>query len=168
MKPCEKYQGLVVGPDGQTVADPFGIIPTLGDYEEWRAVTATIITRVERELVREQQVTGVIDSTNAAMVANLSVRWEAMGSAIVQSFDFNFTWAPAIVEMVDLARDAACLLGEVEARVIAAGGGASSTPAAPVRPAEGKSVIDQALSLAFLGGAVFGLYWLSQRGKTTP
>ena len=43
--PCDKYQGLVVGPDGQTVADPYGMFPTLADYSEWREVADRILTR---------------------------------------------------------------------------------------------------------------------------
>ncbi len=134
--PCDKYQGLVVGPDGQTVADPYGMIATLGDYEEWRAVASNLIARAVAELEREFAETGALDEADAAPVADLETRWANLGGAIAQSFE-NFpelSWAGPIVKMVELARDAACQIGIIEARTVAKGGDESDIPEPPPMP----------------------------------
>lgn len=164
--PCDKYQGLVVGPDGQTVSDPFGFVPTLADYEEWRAVTIGIIERAEQELAREVQVRGAVSESEAAAVESLRVRWDAMGNAIVQSFEFNFTWGPSIVEMVGLAQDAACQLGEVEARIVEAGGAESKLPTQPDRPSKkGAKGGGKGAGLGLVLGIGFALYLMGERKR---
>ncbi len=158
--PCEKFQGLVVGPDGQTVADPYGWVPTLADYEEWREVALGIFRRIDKELEREKAVTGEADDT---VLKSLRARWDDLGTAVTQSFSFNFTWGPSINKMVTLAQDAACELGQVEARTIAGGGGAAS--GIPSKPEGKKSWLDSAASLMLVVGVVGGLWWLSQKGR---
>lgn len=135
--PCDKYQGLVVGPDGQTVADPYGLVPTLGDYEEWRAVVLGLIEQSEAELQREREVRGTVAPDDAAAVEALRVRWDELGNAFVASFDWDITWGPDISRMVQLGQDAACQLGIVEARIVAAGGSEGAPKPAKPRPSSG-------------------------------
>ena len=131
--PCEKYQGLVVGPDGQTKADPYGIVPTLGDYEEWRGVAERLLDRAEAELQREFETHGALMPEDAAPLEALRDRFNQTWNAIAQAFaDFpDLGWGDNIQTMVDIAAEAACQLGIIEARIIEAGGEPNDIPAKP-------------------------------------
>lgn len=127
MTPCQKYQYLVRGPDGQTVADPYGMVPTLGDLEEWKTVVSSILRRVRQELERGGD----------SVPGNLRQRYEGIAARAddlpsAWSFDLNTTYGPAIVEAVKVAQDAACLLGQVEQAIVDAGGEAMDEPTKPV------------------------------------
>jgi len=157
--PCDKYQGLVVGPDGQTASDPYGKLATIADYEEWRAVASNLIDKAETELDRLFQRFGAPDEDTAAPVLNLRQRWEQLGSAISQSFQTfpEIGWAGSVVNMVELAKDAACQIGVVEARIIELGGIPSDYPT-PTKPKKsGGSKGGGFLLLAVLFGAGYFL-----------
>ncbi len=112
---CDKYQGLVIGPDGQTVADPYGMLPTIADYEEWREVADSILNRVEAELTLAFEHHGALPEAIFGPADKVRERWDDMGSAVDQLLDPNsITWGPTIVAMIDIARDAACQIGLVE------------------------------------------------------
>lgn len=131
--PCDKFQGLVVGPDGQTVQDPWGMLPTLGDYEDWRGVARGLIDRAEAELSAYFEAHGAVPEDLAGPVLGLGERWEALGGAVKQAFQ-NFgavTWSDSIQRMVTLARDAACQIGIVEAARIELGGTEADIPTPP-------------------------------------
>lgn len=131
VEPCDKYQGLVRGPDGQTVADPYGMIPTLGDYEEWYEVAGRLVARAEKELKRERDLVGPanMDPADVATVAALRQSYADMGGALWQLLaPDDVTWGPSIVRVVELAREAACQIGVIEARVVAQGGSTSVAP----------------------------------------
>lgn len=140
VEPCDKYQGLVRGPDGQTVADPYGMLPTLGDYEEWYEVAGRLLTRAESELKRERALVGPanMDAADVATVAALRERYSDMGGALWQLIaPDDVTWGPAIVRVVELAREAACQIGVIEARILAQGGSGAVVPTGGV--GQGKS-----------------------------
>jgi hypothetical protein len=150
--PCDKYQGLVVGPDGQTAADPYGLIATVGDYEEWRTVADVLIRRAEDELARENAVRGSIEPNAAATVLGLRQQWDDMGGWVAQSFQqMNFSWGPSIVAMVELAKNGACEFGIIEARIIEAGGTGAVVPTVPARTKGGGKAVGKA------GGKGIGL-----------
>lgn len=116
--PCDKYQHLVVGPDGQTVESPWGMIPTAGDYEDWRGVADRIIGQAESALLALFEKNGALLPEVAEPVEALRLRWQQMGGAIadlLKTFP-EMTWGPSIASAVELARDAACQLGIVEAQ----------------------------------------------------
>jgi hypothetical protein len=111
------------------------MIPTLGDYEEWRAVADVLITRAEAELTRFFEEHGAIPEPWYLPVEAVRNRWDGMGGALQQSLtDPQFTWAPAIVSMVDIAKDGACQIGVVEAERIRLGGEPSNIPDPPAIP----------------------------------
>lgn len=141
VQPCDKYQGLVVGPDGQTVTDPFGMLPTLADYEEWRGVALGLIERAEAELQRAFEEHGAPPEEIWQPVEAVRKRWEDMGSALDQSLQLDdMTWGSDIVAMVEIARDAACQIGVVEAFRVELGGEPSNVPTRPrPRPGGGSS-----------------------------
>jgi hypothetical protein len=155
--PCDKYQGLVVGPDGQTVADPYGKLATIVDYEEWRAVASNLIDKVEAELQRMFDKYGAPDEETAGPVLSLRERWNELGSAISQSIQTfpEISWAGSIVSMVELAKDAACQIGVVESRIIELGGIPNDYPTPPARPASGGKGKGTALMLVILGLGYF-------------
>lgn len=138
--PCDKYQGLVVGPDGQTVADPYGMLPTLSDYEEWRGVADNLITRAEAELTRYFEEHGAIPEEVYTPVEAVRARWDEMHGAIGQAFaDFpQVGWGSTIEKMVQIARDGACQIGVVEADRVELGGMPTDTPT-DTRPANGST-----------------------------
>lgn len=138
--PCDKYQGLVVGPDGQTVADPYGMLPTLSDYEEWRGVADNLITRAEAELTRYFEEHGAIPEEVYTPVEAVRARWDEMHGAIGQSFaDFpQISWGSTIEKMVQIARDGACQIGVIEAERVELGGFEEPHPS-DTRPANGGS-----------------------------
>jgi hypothetical protein len=137
--PCDKYQGLVVGPDGQTVADPYGMLPTLADYEEWRGVADNLITRAEAELTRFFEEHGAIPEDIYIPVEAVRARWDEMHNAIGQAFaDFpQVSWGSTIEKMVQIARDGACQIGVVESDRVLLGGEPTDTPTDVDRPANG-------------------------------
>lgn len=164
VQPCDKYQGLVVGPDGQTVADPYGFVPTLADYEEWRSVALNLIERAEAELQRNFELHGALMPEDAAPVESLRVRYDALGSTIDQAFSFDdITWGPAIVQMVELARDAACQIGVVEQRIIDDGGDPNDIPAVPKPGASGKSSSKGTGKGMGLGLVLLAVAWWASR-----
>jgi hypothetical protein len=124
VEPCDKYQGLVVGPDGQTVADPYGILPTIADYEEWHEVALSIIERAEAERTAAYELFGALPEEIWQPLDLIRERWAAMGGAMAQLLNPNAVlWGSTIVKMVEIARDAACQLGLIEVfRVEIAGG----------------------------------------------
>lgn len=137
VKPCDKYQGLVVGPDGQTVTDMWGVLPTLGDYEEWRGVAHGLITRAETELTKWFEEHGAIPDDLYLPVEAVRARWDAMGGVLEQSFtDPTFLWSSDITKMVEIAKDAACQIGVVEAERVKLGGTPTDlpTPRDPMPP----------------------------------
>lgn len=139
VEPCEKYQGLVVGPDGQTVTDPFGMLPTLADYEEWRGVADQLIKRADAEVTKFFEEHGAPPEEIWRPVEALRVRWDDMGSAVEQAFQLDdMTWGSDIVAMVEIARDAACQIGVVEAARVELGGEPSEIPTKP-KPKPGGS-----------------------------
>lgn len=112
---CDKFQGLVIGPDGQTVADPYGMLPTIADYEEWREVADHIITRAEAEQTRAFEEHGAPPEEIWRPLEAVRQRWDEMGSAVDQLLaPDSMTWGPTIVAMVDIARDGACQIGLIE------------------------------------------------------
>jgi hypothetical protein len=131
--PCDKYQGLVAGPDGQTVTDPYGLVPTLGDYEEWRGVADQLLTRAEAELQREFETGGALMPEDVAPVEALRDRWNETYNAVAQAFaDFpQISWGPNIDAMVQIASEAACQIGIIEARIVEAGGAPNELPERP-------------------------------------
>lgn len=115
MEPCDKYQGLVVGPDGQTVADPYGILPTIADYEEWHAVVLGIIERAEAERTAAYELYGALPEEIWQPLDLIRERWADMGGAMAQLLSPNAVlWGSTIVKMVEIGRDAACQLGLIE------------------------------------------------------
>jgi hypothetical protein len=135
--PCDKYQALVVGPDGQTVTDPFGILPTLADYEEWRGVADVLIQRADAEVSTYFEEHGAPPEEIWQPVEALRVRWDNMGTAVEQAFQLDdLTWGSDIVAMVEIARDAACQIGVVEAARVELGGMESDIPTQP-KPSSG-------------------------------
>lgn len=160
--PCDKYQGLVVGPDGQTVSDPWGMLPTLGDYEDWRGVARGLIDRAEAELTAYFNAHGAVPEEIANPVLALGERWADLGGAVKQAFS-NFgaiTWSDSIQQMVTLARDAACQLGVVEAERVALGGTEADIPTAPKpKPTGSGKGKGLGLMILLLGA---GWYWGSK------
>ncbi len=157
--PCDKYQGLVVGPDGQTVADPYGMIPTLGDYEEWRGVALALIERAERELDRERELglTPTVDSLASVQLQRQT--WESMGGALWQSLqEFNLTWGASIRAMVAIAQGAACNIGIIEARIVAGGGNVADDIPTPPDPPAGKGSKTGGLGVGLLAVAALFLF----------
>lgn len=136
--PCDKYQGLVIGPDGQTVADPYGMIPTVADYTEWRHVARTLLDRAEQELLRAFELYGALDPDWDAGTRAAEARWQAMGGWMQQTLNMNFTWGGSIADMVSVAQAAACEIGVIEARIVAMGGDDSDIPTPPVNTGGGK------------------------------
>lgn len=138
--PCDKYQDLVVGPDGQTVTDPFGLLPTMADYEEWRGVADTLIKRADNEVTKFFEEHGAPPEEIWQPVEALRVRWDNMGTGMEQQFTLDdLTWGSDIVAMVEIARDAACQIGVVEAARVELGGEPSDIPTQPKRPSGGGS-----------------------------
>lgn len=137
---CDKYQGLVVGPDGQTVADPYGMLPTIADYEEWRTVADNILQRVEAELELAFEHHGAIPDDIFSPADKVRERWDDMGSAVDQLLaPDSITWGPTIVSMVDIARDAACQIGLVEKYRVELGDEPADNIPTPVVPTNGSS-----------------------------
>jgi hypothetical protein len=137
---CDKYQGLVIGPDGQTVADPFGMLPTMADYEEWRQVADQIITRAEDQLTRGFEEHGALPEEIFQPVEAVRLRWDEMGSVAAQLLaPDNVLWGSTIVSMVDIARDGACQIGLVEKWRVDLGGMEADDIPTPVVPTNGSS-----------------------------
>ena len=135
VKPCDKFQYLVVGPDGQTVDDMWGMLPTMGDYEEWRGVAQGLLARAETELTKWFEEHGAIPDEIYLPVEAVRARWDAMGGVVEQSFtDPTFLWSSDITAMVEIAKDAACQIGVVEDYRVKAGGMPTDLPAKPPRP----------------------------------
>ncbi len=146
----EKFSHLVPKPVGPT--DVFG----WSAYAERKAAADRIHGYIEQALAAKP---AAADSISG--LAKYRAAYEELP---------NSTWWTATPdeELVAMAQanaeDGACILELVEDRT-----GATPVPASGTAGGGGKSIIDQALSLAFLGSALFGMYWLSQRGKTnTP
>jgi hypothetical protein len=155
VKPCDKFQSLVVGPDGQTVTDPYGMIPSWADYEDWRAVTDSILTRAEGEITRWYEEHGAVPEEIYKPVEAVRERWDATGTVVEQLFSpDSLSWGPEIVSMVVIAQDAACQIGEVEFYRVQAGGKPSNVPA---RPANGNGSSSKGASSSKGGGKGMGL-----------
>lgn len=158
--PCDKYQGLVYGPDGQTVADPYGMIPTLADYTEWREVARSILERANQQLGQEFEEHGALTEEETDTLGMLNAEWEEMGGWFEKAMaDMNWSWGPSINEVVRLAQDAACELGVIEARRVAKGGDWSDDiPTPPVdgttTPGKGKGAKGGGIGLVLLLGLV--------------
>lgn len=155
--PCDKYQGLVVGPDGQTVADPYGMFPALSDYSEWREVADRILTRAELLLEREAAEFGPLTPSEVDPLEAVRETWNAEGNAFYQSFkEFNWLWGSSISKMVANAQAAACQLGIIEARIVEKGGEAPDDIPTQPEPKQGKGAKVGGLGVGLLAiGALF-------------
>ncbi len=155
--PCDKYQGLVVGPDGQTVADPYGMFPTLADYSEWREVADRILTRAEDQLAREAKDFGPLAPADVDALEAVRETWNAEGNAYWQAFkEFNWLWGASISKMVVVAQQAACQLGIIEARIVAKGGEAADDVPTQPEQKQGKGAKVGGLGVGLLAiGALF-------------
>lgn len=163
--PCDKYQGLVVGPDGQTVADPYGVLPTLSDYEEWRGVADNLITRAEAEMQLLFEEQGAIAEDVWKPLEAVRLRWDEMHGAIGQAFaDFpQVGWGSTIEKMVQIARDAACQIGVIEAERIEYGGEPQDTPTMPDRNGNGGAKAKGGKGMGGLLLILAAAYFVSER-----
>jgi hypothetical protein len=111
------------------------MLPTLADYEEWRGVADSLITRAEAELQLLFEEYGAPAEEVAQPLLDVRARWDEMHGAIGQAFaDFpQVSWGPTIERMVQIARDGACQIGVIEAERVALGGIPGDTPTMPDR-----------------------------------
>lgn len=155
---CDKYQTLVFGPDGQTVADPFGVLPTVADYEEWREVANSILGRAEAQLTLAFEEHGALPEEIYLPVEAVRARWDEMGSALDQLLaPDSILWGQTIVRMVDIARDGACQIGLVEKFRVDLGGMETDDIPTPDPPANGNGSSSKGSSSSKGGGKGMGL-----------
>lgn len=117
MRPCDKYQGQVITESGLTPADPTGWLTTVQDYAEWKRLAQKLLTILADAIERHQADLGA--SEWPAAYEQLQAR--VNGAPQVYEI-LGIETAPSATDadlhrMKDVAVEAACLIGEVEAEV---------------------------------------------------
>ena len=111
---CNRYLPFVRTAGGNTLADPWGWVATMWDYSEWKDAAARWVGLVESNFDKYQAQFGATESDFGVM--DFKARLDDLpwaGSPFLDDADGQ--------RAVNLARDAACRLGELEDAMAEAG-----------------------------------------------
>lgn len=120
--PCDRYSAHVVTEGGLTPQDPTGLVSSVYDYQEWQRLASKFLQLLSDAIDRHQDHLGASDwplkyGALKTRLDDLPGIYEIFGVPAAPGADDADLFA-----MRDIAVEAACRLGEVEADVEAGGG----------------------------------------------